>query len=51
MASSYVHLDCEARIAKILGTPESFMYSDGLSTMFSVILAFSKKGDKMGLPV
>ncbi|KAL2985611.1 hypothetical protein AAZX31_12G160600 [Glycine max] len=40
-----VHLDCEARIAKILGTPESFMYSDGLSTMFSVILAFSKKGD------
>ncbi|RZB76295.1 Long chain base biosynthesis protein 1, partial [Glycine soja] len=41
----HVHLDCEARIAKILGTPESFMYSDGLSTMFSVILAFSKKGD------
>ena len=40
-----VHLDCEARIAKILGTPESILYSYGLSTMFSAIPAFSKKGD------
>ncbi|XP_071742241.1 long chain base biosynthesis protein 1 [Rutidosis leptorrhynchoides] len=40
-----VHLDCEARIAKFLGTPESIVYSYGLSTMFSIIPAFSKKGD------
>ncbi|KAG4953553.1 hypothetical protein AAZX31_14G082200 [Glycine max] len=40
-----VHLDCEARIAKFLGTPESILYSYGLSTMFSAIPAFSKKGD------
>lgn len=40
-----VHLDCEARIAKFLGTPESILYSYGLSTMFSAIPAFCKKGD------
>ncbi|XAR60213.1 Serine C-palmitoyltransferase [Bertholletia excelsa] len=40
-----VHLDCEARIAKFLGTPDSILYSYGLSTMFSAIPAFCKKGD------
>ncbi|XP_047338239.1 long chain base biosynthesis protein 1 isoform X2 [Impatiens glandulifera] len=40
-----VHLDCEARIANFLGTPDSILYSYGLSTMFSTIPAFSKKGD------
>ncbi|KAF8388614.1 hypothetical protein HHK36_027291 [Tetracentron sinense] len=40
-----VHLDCEARIAKFLGAPDSILYSYGLSTMFSAIPAFCKKGD------
>ncbi|KAL7210852.1 hypothetical protein ACSBR2_013846 [Camellia fascicularis] len=40
-----VHLDCEARIAKFLGTPDCILYPYGLSTMFSAIPAFSKKGD------
>ncbi|KAE8010125.1 hypothetical protein FH972_006516 [Carpinus fangiana] len=40
-----VHLDCEARIAKFLGTPDSILYSYGLSTMFSAIPAFAKRGD------
>ena len=40
-----VHLDCEARIAKFLGTSDSILYSYGLSTMFSAIPAFAKKGD------
>ncbi|AES59397.2 long chain base biosynthesis protein 1a [Medicago truncatula] len=40
-----VHLDCEGRISKFLGTPDSILYSYGLSTMFSAIPAFSKKGD------
>ncbi|CAN6587390.1 hypothetical protein ACFX2I_043181 [Malus domestica] len=40
-----VHLDCEARIANFLGTPDSILYSYGLSTMFSAIPAFAKKGD------
>ncbi|KAL3620956.1 serine palmitoyltransferase component [Castilleja foliolosa] len=40
-----VHLDCEARVAKFLGTPDSILYSYGLSTMFSIIPAFCKKGD------
>ncbi|KAL9225763.1 hypothetical protein vseg_001651 [Gypsophila vaccaria] len=40
-----VHLDCEARISKFLGTPDSIIYSYGLSTNFSTIPAFSKKGD------
>ncbi|GJU30131.1 long chain base biosynthesis protein 1-like protein [Tanacetum coccineum] len=31
----YVHLDCEAIIAKFLGTPDSILYSYRLSTMFS----------------
>lgn len=43
--ASDVHLDCEARIAKFLGTPDSILYSYGLSTMFSAIPAFCKKGD------
>lgn len=40
-----VHLDCEARVAKFLGTSDSILYSYGLSTMFSIIPAFCKKGD------
>ncbi|ERN10157.1 long chain base biosynthesis protein 1 isoform X1 [Amborella trichopoda] len=40
-----VHLDCEEKIAKFLGTPDSVLYSYGLSTIFSVIPAFAKKGD------
>ncbi|KAI8534616.1 hypothetical protein RHMOL_Rhmol10G0104000 [Rhododendron molle] len=40
-----VHLDCEGRIAKFLGTPDSILYPYGLSTMFSAIPAFCKKGD------
>ncbi|KDP45822.1 hypothetical protein JCGZ_17429 [Jatropha curcas] len=40
-----VHLDCEARIAKFLGTPNSILYSYGLSTTFSTIPCFCKKGD------
>ncbi|KAJ8626215.1 hypothetical protein MRB53_019522 [Persea americana] len=39
------HLDCETRIAKFLGTPDSILYSYGISTIFSVIPAFCKKGD------
>ncbi|OAY77390.1 Long chain base biosynthesis protein 1a [Ananas comosus] len=39
------HLDCENRIAKFLGTPDSILYSYGISTIFSVIPAFCKKGD------
>ncbi|XP_057501331.1 long chain base biosynthesis protein 1-like [Actinidia eriantha] len=40
-----VHLDCEGKIANFLGTPDSILYSYGLSTMFSAIPAFCKKGD------
>ena len=40
-----VHLDCEGRIANFLGTSDSILYSYGLSTMFSAIPAFCKKGD------
>jgi len=40
-----VHLDCETRIANFLGTPDSILYSYGLSTMFSAIPCFCKKGD------
>ncbi|KAL5710442.1 serine C-palmitoyltransferase [Ranunculus cassubicifolius] len=40
-----VHLDCEDRVAKFLGTPDSILYSYGISTMFSAIPAFCKKGD------
>ncbi|KAK1273044.1 Long chain base biosynthesis protein 1b [Acorus gramineus] len=40
-----VHLDCEAKIAKFLGTPDSILYSYGISTIFSAIPAFCKKGD------
>jgi serine palmitoyltransferase len=40
-----VHLDCETRISKFLGTPDSILYSYGLSTMFSTIPCFCKKGD------
>ncbi|KAL8130698.1 hypothetical protein V2J09_019853 [Rumex salicifolius] len=40
-----VHVDCEAKIANFLGTPDSILYSYGLSTMFSAIPAFCKKGD------
>ncbi|KAL7243661.1 hypothetical protein ACSBR1_015967 [Camellia fascicularis] len=34
-----------ARIAKFLGTPDCILYPYGLSTMFSAIPSFSKKGD------
>ncbi|PWZ04352.1 Long chain base biosynthesis protein 1a [Zea mays] len=40
-----VHLDCESKIAKFLGTPDSILYSYRISTIFSVIPAFCKKGD------
>ncbi|KAK9111398.1 hypothetical protein Scep_018917 [Stephania cephalantha] len=40
-----VHLDCEDRISRFLGTPDSILYSYGLSTTFSAIPAFCKKGD------
>ncbi|GJV91906.1 long chain base biosynthesis protein 1-like protein [Tanacetum coccineum] len=40
-----VHLDCEAKIAKFLGTHDSILYSYGLSTMSVQIPAFCKKGD------
>ncbi|KAK4476913.1 hypothetical protein RD792_016079 [Penstemon davidsonii] len=40
-----VHLDCESRIAKFLGTTDSILYSYGLSTLFSTIPAFCKRGD------
>lgn len=40
-----VHLDCEKKIANFLGTPDSIVYSYGISTIFSVIPAFCKKGD------
>lgn len=40
-----VHLDCEKKIANFLGTPDSILYSYGISTIFSVIPAFCKKGD------
>ncbi|ONK59236.1 uncharacterized protein A4U43_C08F4380 [Asparagus officinalis] len=40
-----VHLDCESRISKFIGTPDAVLYSYGISTIFSVIPAFAKKGD------
>ncbi|KAJ6821935.1 long chain base biosynthesis protein 1b [Iris pallida] len=40
-----VHLDCETKIAQFLGTPDSILYSYGISTIFSVIPCFAKKGD------
>ncbi|KAG0472587.1 hypothetical protein HPP92_014444 [Vanilla planifolia] len=40
-----VHLDCEKKISNFLGTPDSVLYSYGMSTIFSVIPAFCKKGD------
>uniref|UniRef100_A0ACD5VGQ6 Uncharacterized protein n=1 Tax=Avena sativa TaxID=4498 RepID=A0ACD5VGQ6_AVESA len=40
-----VHLNCECKIATFLGTPDSILYSYGISTIFSVIPAFCKKGD------
>lgn len=40
-----VHLDCEAKIAKFMGTPDSILYSYGLATAASTIPAFCKRGD------
>ncbi|THF96838.1 hypothetical protein TEA_022332 [Camellia sinensis var. sinensis] len=40
-----VHLDCESRIAKFLGTLDCILYPYGLSTMFSAIPSLSKTGD------
>ncbi|KAK9715656.1 hypothetical protein RND81_06G180100 [Saponaria officinalis] len=38
-----VHLDCEARIAKFLGTSDSILYSYGLATIFSVLPFYCQK--------
>ncbi|TYH87074.1 hypothetical protein ES332_D01G090500v1 [Gossypium tomentosum] len=40
-----VHLDCEFRITKFLGTHDSILYSYGLSSLFSTISCFCKKDD------
>ncbi|GLJ15318.1 hypothetical protein SUGI_0251140 [Cryptomeria japonica] len=40
-----VHLDCKARISKLLGTQDSITYSYGLLTTASTIAAFCKRGD------
>eukprot|EP00249_Psilotum_nudum_P020305 c27645_g1_i1 orf=282-1718(-) len=40
-----VHLDCENKISKFMGTPDSILYSYGLATAASAIPAFCKRGD------
>ncbi|KAB2044359.1 hypothetical protein ES319_D01G084200v1 [Gossypium barbadense] len=40
-----VHIDCEFRITKFLGTHDSILYSYGLSSLFSTISCFCKKDD------
>ncbi|KAF8452746.1 pyridoxal phosphate-dependent transferase [Boletus edulis BED1] len=40
-----VHLDLERNIAEFLGTEASILYSQGFSTISSVIPAFCKRGD------
>ena len=40
-----VHLDLERNIAEFLGTEASILYSQGFSTICSVIPAFCKRGD------
>ncbi|KAI8379510.1 pyridoxal phosphate-dependent transferase [Radiomyces spectabilis] len=40
-----VHMDLERDIARFLGTDEAILYSQGFSTISSVIPAFSKRGD------
>jgi len=40
-----VHLDLERDIAEFLGTEASILYSQGFSTISSVIPAFCKRGD------
>ncbi|KAH0831343.1 serine palmitoyltransferase [Lanmaoa asiatica] len=40
-----VHLDLERNIAEFLGTESSILYSQGFSTISSVIPAFCKRGD------
>ncbi|KIK96087.1 hypothetical protein PAXRUDRAFT_826362 [Paxillus rubicundulus Ve08.2h10] len=40
-----VHLDLERAIAKFLGAESSILYSQGFSTISSVIPAFCKRGD------
>jgi serine palmitoyltransferase len=40
-----VHLDLEREIAEFLGTEASILYSQGFSTISSVIPAFCKRGD------
>lgn len=40
-----VHMALEADIARFLGTEKSIIYSQGFSTISSVIPAFSKRGD------
>src|SRR5437879_1562489 len=45
LAHSDVHLDLERDIADFLGTESSILYSQGFSTISSVIPAFCKRGD------
>lgn len=40
-----VHLNCERDIADFLGTEGAILYSQGFSTISSVIPAFCKRGD------
>lgn len=40
-----VHIDLERNIAEFLGTEASILYSQGFSTISSVIPAFCKRGD------
>lgn len=45
LAHPDVHLDLERDIADFLGTESSILYSQGFSTISSVIPAFCKRGD------
>jgi serine palmitoyltransferase len=38
-------MDLEAQIARFLGTEAAIIYSQGFSTIASVIPAFAKRGD------
>lgn len=40
-----VHMQLEADIARFIGVDKSIIYSQGFSTISSVIPAFSKRGD------
>ena len=45
LLSSDVHMDLERDIAEFLGTEAAIIYSQGFSTISSVIPAFCKRGD------